>query len=273
MHAQLPGREDLWDILTPTYAPGCKRILISNDFYPTLLQDNVKVETRAIKRVTDKGIEFSDGTESEYDCIILATGFLTGDLLQSLPIKGRRGRTIQDIWKKDGVHAMYGIGLEDLPNFGMLYGPNTNLAHNSIILMIEAQSRYIEVLVSAVVNARRQGQKLAITPKKRRVAEFNDALQLRLLKTSFADSKCQSWYKTEEGKVTNNWYGTVVQYQEELSTVRWSDYDLSGPTSEILGTAKKIGRVVEESNVVSWKATALCAAVVVASVLATFFVL
>lgn len=141
MHSQLPGREDLWNILTPIYFPGCKRILISNDFYPTLLQYHVKIETQAIKQVTKKGIESVDGTESEYDYIILATGFITDDILQSLPIKGLEGRPIQDIWKKHGVRALFGVGVEDLPNFVMLYGPNTNLAHNSIILMI---SRSIE---------------------------------------------------------------------------------------------------------------------------------
>jgi len=249
MHSQLPDRKDLWKTLTPAYAPGCKRILISNDFYPTLLQENVKVETTAIKRLTPTGIETVDGQEIQYDCIILATGFRTGDLLQSLPISGLGGRAMQEIWKQEGVHALYGIGVEDMPNFSMLYGPNTNLAHNSIILMIEAQARYIQTLVSKVVNARNQGQRLVITPRRSRVHDYNDHIQQRLSSTSFADPKCQSWYKTEEGRITNNWYGTVVQYQNMLATVHWSDFDVIGFGAETLkGMNTNIGRVVEESR-------------------------
>lgn len=268
MQSQLPGREDLWGKITPTYTPGCKRILISNDFYPALLRENVKVETSAIERIAENSIHTTDGMEYQIDCLILATGFQTEDLLSTFSIQGCKSQSLQMKWKQDGVHALYGIGVEDMPNFGMLYGPNTNLAHNSIILMIEAQARYIQHLVSKVVNARRVGQYLTITPKASRVKEYNGELQKQLLTTSFADPRCNSWYKTAEGTVTNNWGRNVVEYQDMLSTVQWSDYDLIGYESTTLsGISQSIGRVSEEKIIKSiWPVTLmgiLCSGLVV----------
>ena len=139
--------------------------------------------------------------------------------------------------------------VEDLPNFGMLYGPNTNLGHNSIILMIEMQSRYITTMINTVLNVRKSGKALALTPKTKRVEEFNDQIQGILAKTSFADPRCNSWYKTKDGVVTNNWWGTVVEYQKTLSIVDWNDYDSEGTAEGLVPTKNTyIGRVVEETR-------------------------
>lgn len=252
MHSQLPGREDLWKKLTPGYAPGCKRILITNDFYPTLLQDNVQVETTAIQQINEHSITLADGRDIQLDCLVLATGFQTNDLLGSFWIMGTEGRSLQARWKDEGVRTLYGLAAEGISNFGMLYGPNTNLAHNSIILMIEAQARYIQRLVHKVASFRGKGQTLTITPRARQVKEYNEDLQKQLSITSFADDKCQSWYKTADGTVTNNWGRNVVNYQEMLSRVNWADYELSGPHTETFSKSViDIGRVVEEKKVKS----------------------
>lgn len=232
MHTQLPGREDLWKKLTPDYVPGCKRILITNDFYPTLLQDNVHVETAGIQRFDEDGVILAHGRKIELDCIVLATGFETNDFLGSYSIKGTDTRTLQMRWKEEGVQTLYGVLAESMPNFYMLYGPNTNLAHNSIILMIEAQSRYIRTLITKVASCREEGQSLTITPKAQRLEQYDKELQKQLSVTSFADSKCQSWYKTADGKVTNNWSRNVVDYQQMLSKVDWTDFELSGPYTD-----------------------------------------
>lgn len=124
--AQLAGHPELWDKLTPNYAPGCKRVIISDDYYPALTRENVSLETRPITRITERGIEVEGDHEQEYDLIILATGFKTVEFMYPIKVYGANGRPLEDIWK-DGARAYRGVTVEDLPNFGMFYGPNTNL--------------------------------------------------------------------------------------------------------------------------------------------------
>jgi cation diffusion facilitator CzcD-associated flavoprotein CzcO len=130
MKKQLSDRPDLWGVLTPDYAPGCKRVLISDDYYQALGRANVVLETRRIRRVTEAGIETDDGEIQEVDLIVCATGFKSVEFLHPIEVYGKGGRPLQEIWKNGG-EAYYGIGVEDLPNFGMLYGPNTNLGESS----------------------------------------------------------------------------------------------------------------------------------------------
>jgi hypothetical protein len=138
-----------------------------------------------------------------------------------------------------------------MPNFAMLYGPNTNLGHNSIILMIEAQSRYINGLIKPVLEARKEGKALALTPKAEKVKEYNAQIQSELQKSSFNDPSCQSWYKTESGRITNNWSRTVIDYQKQLSQVEYDNYDTTGSGVSIVRDKPKlkIGRVQEETSV------------------------
>lgn len=250
MHTQLPDRPDLWEKLLPKYKLGCKRIIISDDFLPVFLRDNVKLETGRIDKITEKGI-MTDGVEQEYDLIILATGFRTVEFMSPIKTTGSGGVSLSSIWKEGG-EALYGVTVPGLYNFGMLYGPNTNLGHNSIILMIEAQSRYINALIAEVLKARRDGGQLVFKPKAERVKTFNEQLQQELASTSFNDPNCGSWYKRQDnGKITQNWSRTVVEYQKLLSKVDWSDFDVSGSGADRLGegAVTRIGRVVEESLV------------------------
>ena len=213
MHAQLPDRPDLWDALQPNYSIGCKRVIITDDYFPVFLRENVKLETGKIDRITAKGI-VTDGKEEDFDVIVLATGFRTVEFMHPIDITGSAGRSLASIWKGGG-QALYGIFTESLPNFGMLYGPNTNLGHNSIVLMIEAQSRYLQVLIKEVMDARSNGGSLVIQPNAKRLQEYNEEIQSELEKSSFADPNCNSWYKVQEsGKITNNWSRTVVDYQK-----------------------------------------------------------
>lgn len=144
-----------------------------------------------------------------------------------------------------------------MPNFAMLYGPNTNLGHNSIILMIEQQTRYISALIEAVLTPRSSvslntsSSPISLTPKADRIAEYNKNLQTKLGKSVFADPKCNSWYKDPStGLITNNWSDNVVAYQKELANVDWSEFEVSGASVTDYGTSKKyIGRVREESYI------------------------
>ncbi|KAH7112141.1 flavin-binding monooxygenase-like protein [Dendryphion nanum] len=269
MRAQLPGREALWAKLRPSYAPGCKRVVISDDYYPALADERTTLETGSIVRVAERGIEVEvegEGGEREtkryeHDLIVLATGFKTVEFLSPIRITGVGGRTLEDMWK-DGAEALYGVTVPWMPNFGMFYGPNTNLGHNSIILMIEAQSRYLSTLISTVLESRTAEipRPLALSPRASVSKSYNEKLQAALATSSFADPNCASWYKNASGKVTNNWSGTVVEYQEMLSKVDWDDYEVwSGEekaeraSGVVFGGAGKretrIGRVREETVV------------------------
>ncbi|RAR08134.1 flavin-binding monooxygenase-like protein [Stemphylium lycopersici] len=229
MSSQIPNRPDLWEKLTPDYSPGCKRIIVSDDYYPALASPKTHLETQAIKRITESGIELADGTHNTHDTIVLATGFRTVEFLHPIRITGTHGRSLSSIWQASGgATALYGTVVPCLPNFGMLYGPNTNLGHNSIILMIEAQSRYLNTLVSAVLDACARNARIGLVPRLDKTEEWNKEIQEVLAKSSFADPKCSSWYKNEAGRITNNWSGNVVQYQQMLSRVDWGDYEITG---------------------------------------------
>ncbi|CZR49346.1 monooxygenase family protein [Fusarium proliferatum ET1] len=267
MQTQLPSRPDLWEKLTPNYPPGCKRVLLSDDYYPTLRLSHVTLETRHIDRMTDTGVVVREGLqekEIDLDLVIFATGFQAKDFLQGIHVQGVGDQTLSSKWA-NGASALYGVTVDNLPNFGMLYGPNTNLGHNSIILMIEAQARYLVPLATRVLKSRARGGKLSVMPKASRVQEWNKDLQSSLGSSTFADSRCSSWYKTDSGVVTNNWSGTVIEYQELLSKVDWLDYELEGDGMENLPAGKEnIGRVVEEtlfSNLQLFSVTALGALV------------
>jgi hypothetical protein len=254
----IPDRPDLWEKLTPDYNPGCKRVIVSDDYYPAIANPKTTLETNKIKRITEKGIELENGTHHDHDMIVLATGFRTVEFLFPIKVTGTKDRTLADVWS-GGASALYGTTVPSLPNFGMFYGPNTNLGHNSIILMIEAQSRYLNTLVSAVLDARGRGARIGIMPKQDRTDAYNEKIQDVLSNSSFADPKCGSWYKNKEGKITNNWSGTVVEYQKMLSKIDWDDFETTGgqdvntsASKVVFGSGKqetKIGRVREETYV------------------------
>lgn len=261
LRAQIPGQEDLWTKLTPVYSPGCKRVIISDDYYPALADPKTTLETQEIIKITESGVQVRSENGSvqthEHDTLVLATGFRTVEFLSPIKITGANRRKLNDIWAT-GAEALYGITVPDLPNFGMFYGPNTNLGHNSIVLMIEAQSRYLNGLVGAVLDARNRGERIGIMPKKEKTRVYNEEIQEKLNKSSFADPNCGSWYKNKEGKITNNWSGTVVEYQELLEKVDWEDFEVVGTgqggsaSKVVFGEGKKetrVGRVVEGTRV------------------------
>lgn len=253
MQAQLPDQPELWEKLTPTYKPGCKRMISSDDYFPTIAQDNVTLETRPIHSIAGRAVNVvSEASgqpvpaEDDYDLLVCATGFKTVDFMHPIHLRGRNSRSISDVWS-GGAKAYYGISVEDMPNFAMLYGPNTNLGHSSIILMIEAQSRYINGLISPVLDARRNGGGMSLTIKKDKLEEFNEVIQKELRASAFDDANCRSWYKTESGLITNNWSRTVVEYQKGVEVVDFGVYEVEGSGAKL--DKMKVGRVREETAV------------------------
>ena len=139
--------------LIPDYPIGCKRVLITDDFYPALMRPNVELVTDAITRITPTGIDTRDGATRTFDVIVYATGFETTGWQWSMDVVGRDGRHLHDLWR-DAPEAYLGITTAHCPNMFMLYGPNTNLGHNTITFMLERQ---VEYAVRALQDMRARG--------------------------------------------------------------------------------------------------------------------
>ncbi len=197
---------ELRAVLTPDYPIGGKRILIHDDYYPALERENVSLVTSPIDHADAEGLVTADGQRHAFDVLIFATGFETNSFLAPMAIQGLDGRILEDEWK-NGAEAYLGITVAGFPNFFMMYGPNTNLGHNSIIFMIECQANYIARCIEAL---HRRGLRY-LDLRRQAMREFNRRLHARLAKTAWARTG-KSWYKTAEGRITNNWSGTTTSY-------------------------------------------------------------
>lgn len=207
--------------LTPDYPIGCKRILVSDDYYQALARENVELVTEAVAEITPAGVRTADGAEHACDVLVYGTGFITTDFIAPIEIRGAGGRTLAEAWK-DGAEAYLGVAVTGFPNLFLLYGPNTNLGHNSIIVMIEAQADYV---VEAMKTLKARGAR-ALDVKPEAHARFNDRLQSDLSETAWAGS-CSSWYKTASGKITNNWSGDTKSYRRLMRRPALEDYEVA----------------------------------------------
>jgi cation diffusion facilitator CzcD-associated flavoprotein CzcO len=192
--------------LLPAYPIGAKRVLITDDYYPALQRDNVSLVTDPIDHVEPDGIVTADGARHAADAIIFATGFETTEFLVPMRISGERVCTLEESWR-GGAEAYLGITVSGFPNFFLMYGPNTNLGHNSILFMLECQADYVVGLVEKV--ERRGFRMVDLRPDVMRA--YNDRLRKELDKTVWAKVS-SSWYKTKSGRITNNWYGPTWLY-------------------------------------------------------------
>lgn len=203
--------------LVPDYPLGCKRLLFSNDWYPTLAQPHVDVVTDGIAAVEPDGVRTADGTLHELDVVILGTGFAATEFLAPMEITGRGGRPLAAAWQ-GGARAHLGITVPDFPGFFVLYGPNTNLGGSSIIGMLEAQAGYV---VQAVRESAARRAPLAVRAD--RAAAYDEEMQRRLDGSVW--SSCTSWYREPGGRITTNWPGTVAEYQRRTAAFDPTDFE------------------------------------------------
>ena len=190
----------------PDYPFGGKRMLISDDYFPALNRENVEVVLGGIDRVTENAIVTKDGRTIPADVIVLATGFQSTSFLAPMTINGVGGRSLNDEWH-GAARAYLGIAVAGFPNLFLMYGPNTNLGHNSIIFMIECQTNYILGCLEQM-----DSRGLASIELSRAVMEsFDTRVQRELQRTVWAATG-KSWYKTEDGRITNNWSGSTIRY-------------------------------------------------------------
>jgi cation diffusion facilitator CzcD-associated flavoprotein CzcO len=209
---------DLRERLTPDYRMGCKRILLSNDFYPAMDRVNVELVTERIEAIRPNAIVAADKVERQVDCVIFATGFAATDFLVPMKVTGVGGQDLHQSWR-GGAEAYLGTTVAGFPNFFMLYGPNTNLAHNSIVFMIESQIRHV---MACLARLNRDGVR-SIEVKKDSQLRFNARIQRRL-RNSIWSKGCTSWYLTAAGKNTTNWPGYSFAFRLRTRAPNWDDY-------------------------------------------------
>ena len=207
--------------LTPSYRMGCKRVLLSDDFYPALCAPNVELVTGAIARFEPHGIVAEDGTLRPADAVIFATGFTATQPLGDVSVRGAGGRELRDVWK-DGMEAFLGSSIAGFPNLFTIVGPNTGLGHNSMIVIMEAQYRYV---LDALALLRRRGAR-AIDVDREIQDAFNRDLSQRLGRTVW-NSGCASWYLDANGRNTTLWPGYTFAYRAATKRVREERYRLT----------------------------------------------
>ncbi len=207
--------------LTPDYTIGCKRVLISNDYYPALMRPNVDVVTTGIDHVEADAIVMRDGTRRPADCIILGTGFHATDPLPRGVIVGRDGEDLLDAWR-DGAQAYLGTTVAGFPNLFLIVGPNTGLGHSSMVFMIESQVNYV---LDALRHMRRAGlQAVDVRPPVQ--AAFNRHIQQKLGHAIWSAGGCASWYiDPRNGKNTTLWPGFTWQFRRATQSFRLADYE------------------------------------------------
>lgn len=209
----------LREILTPDYPIGCKRVLITDDYYPAVTRPNVEIVTDPIARILPDGIETRSGRRVPLDVIIWGTGFETANLLAPMKIVGRGGKRLHEAWAH-GAEAHRGVTVSGFPNLFVLYGPNTNLGHNSIIFMSERQMDYAMQLIDTLRT--RDLRYLDVKPEAQDA--YNRQLQAKLATTVWA-ANCGSWYK-HDGKITNNWSGSTVEFWRQMRRADLEAYDM-----------------------------------------------
>jgi len=208
--------------LTPDYTIGCKRVLISNDYYPALTRSNVDVVTTGISRVERDAVILRDGSRRPVDCIILGTGFHATDPLPRGVIAGRDGVDLLDAWG-DGAQAYLGTTVAGFPNLFFVVGPNTGLGHSSMVFMIESQVAYI---LDALRRMRREGVQ-AVEVREPVQRAFNEGLQGKLGHAIWSAGGCASWYiDPRSGRNTTLWPGFTWQFRRATASFRMTDYEI-----------------------------------------------
>ena len=206
--------------LVPDFPIGAKRVLFNDDYYPALGRRQRRArDGRRSSAIEADGVRTKSGERFPADVIIYATGFKATDFLAPMTITGARRARLEQEWRQ-GAHAYLGVTVSGFPNLFMLYGPNTNLGHNSILVMIEAQVGYI---IDAIRQLDARGLR-RLDVRREVMDEYNRKLQRDLAKSVWAADR-QSWYKLADGTITNNWPHSTMRYRRLLRAAQLGDYE------------------------------------------------
>ena len=213
---------DLREKLLPGYIMGCKRILISDDYYPSLTHDNVEVVTDGIAEVRPRSIVTKDGTEREIDTLIFGTGFEVTKPPVTKRIRGRDGRTLSEHWRSS-MRAYRGTTIAGFPNLVFMTGPNTGLGHNSMIFMIESQLDYV---LDCLRTLRETGAR-TFEVKPDAVDAYNQFIDRRMEGTVWTAGQCQSWYLDDTGRNATLWPSYSWTFRRQTQRFDAHAYDLA----------------------------------------------
>ncbi len=208
--------------LKPNYPVGAKRILLSDTYYKAIGRDNVTLETDGISRIEKDGIQTKTGKIHAHDVIVYATGFYTNPFLKEIDVRGKGGVKLREHWK-DGAFAYLGVTTSGFPNMFILYGPNTNTGHTSIIYKLEAQFEHILKLMAKTAGG-------TVSVKEAAEAAYNIEAQDKLSKLAWAKIDA-SWYK-DGTRVTNNWHGGSTEFKRRLENPIYEHFSFSHPISD-----------------------------------------
>jgi cation diffusion facilitator CzcD-associated flavoprotein CzcO len=205
--------------VTPDYTIGCKRILLSSDYYPALQRPNVELITSDITEITPNAVVTADGTRHETDVIIYATGFKVVESVTGLNVTGRDGRKLTP----ETLAAYHGITVAGFPNFFMLLGPNTALGHTSVVFMIESQVQHVMSCLRRLA----RDKATTIEVREPAVRHYNDGLHRRLRRAVWSTGGCTSWYLDADGINRALWPGFSFEYWARTRRARRSAYTVS----------------------------------------------
>jgi len=206
--------------VTPDYLIGCRRILISNDWYPAVSRPNVDLVTQGIREIREHSIVTADGVERAVDCIIFGTGFYATENPIGAVIRGRGGVSLASEWR-NGEEAYLGTLVKRFPNLFLIVGPNTGVGHTSMVFIIESQVALIRRLLAHLRHSGSGTLEVRAEVQDR----FNSRLQQRL-GASVWSTGCNSWYKHRSGKITALWPGFTFDFRRQTQRVGENDYVL-----------------------------------------------
>ncbi len=221
---QVPDAE-LRRRLTPRFAIGCKRILFSDKWYPTLVRPDVTVVSSAIEAVEPGGIRTADGVVHPLDVLIFGTGFRVTDMPIGARVRGIGGRSLDEQWQ-GSPQAYKGTTVAGFPNFFLLVGPNTGLGHNSLVYMIESQLAYV---LGALEYLRESGT-AAVQVRGEAQASYNADVQKRMRGTVWTTGGCTSWYLDRNGRNSTLWPDFSFRFRRELRAFDPEVYESCGPS-------------------------------------------
>ncbi len=221
--------------LTPSYTLGCKRVLVSDDYYPAMTQPNVTLVAQSVREVRPHSVVAADGSEHRVDTLVFGTGFHVTDMPIARQVRGRDGRTLEDVWK-GSPKAFMGTTVAGFPNLFLLQGPNTGLGHTSVIVMMESQMEHV---VGALRFLDSTGA-LAVEPKPEAQARFVTSVDRDMAQTVWMTGGCRSWYLDGTGRNSTLWPGSTLSFRRQAERFDPADYVALDGRREISKVAQEV---------------------------------
>ncbi len=210
---------ELREKATPDYTIGCKRVLFTSDWYPTLNRPNVELCAGGVERITRDGVIGPEGVERAADVIIFGTGFQSHRFVAPMEVRGLGDRELNDVWG-DRAEAYLGTTVTGFPNMFVLYGPNTNHGSGSVPYTLECQFNYI---LDAIRHLQTPGFRyLDVRPETQ--AAWRTEMEERSRDTVWMSGGCANWYLNAKGQNTNNWPGAWLEYRRRTRRINPGDY-------------------------------------------------